>query len=179
MVSVPFPGATPEETEEGICQKVESAVSGVEGVKKMTSVAQENFGYVILELNSSVKNVQKVLDDVDSQIKQITSFPPDAEKPNVRQIVFRAPAIKLGILGPKVDPEFELEHELQLRELAEEVRKDLLDLTATKPKNIFRAPFKALFQPKGPAISGADISNERPYEISVEVSEDQLRKYNL
>ncbi|MEE2825763.1 MAG: efflux RND transporter permease subunit [Planctomycetota bacterium] len=180
LVSVPFPGATPDEVEEGICQKIESVVSGVEGVKKMTSVARENYGYLILELNSDVKDVQKVLNDVRSQVDQIASFPPRAEDPEVKQIVFRAPAIQIGILGPKpgegVDP---LEAEKRLRELAEEVRAEVLELRAVPPEGLARRMLSGLFQPRGTAISGADIVAERPYEIAVEVPEDRLRQYNL
>ena len=179
LVSVPFPGATPEETEEGICQKIESAVSGIDGVKKMTSVAQENFGYVILELNSTVKDVQKVLNEVRSSIDQISSFPPRAEDPEVRQIVFRAPAISVGIIGPTVEKGNELEQQKQLRLLAEEVRSELLDLRPVPPQSPLRRLCAKLFQPKGSAVSGADISAERPYEISVEVPEDALRQFGL
>ena len=94
LVQVPFPGATAVEVEDGICQKLESAISGADGVKKMTSVAKEGFGYIVLELSSNVKDVQPVLNDVRSRIDQVSSFlPPRAEDPDVRQIVFRAPAI--------------------------------------------------------------------------------------
>ncbi len=61
MVTVPYPGATPEDVEEGICQKVEESVRSLDGIKKVTSIAQESFGYVLLELRSDVKDVQKVL----------------------------------------------------------------------------------------------------------------------
>ena len=61
VVTVAFPGATPDEAEEGICQKIESAVANLEDVKKMTSVAIEHAGYVILELSGDVSDVQKVL----------------------------------------------------------------------------------------------------------------------
>ncbi|MCH2183205.1 MAG: efflux RND transporter permease subunit [Mariniblastus sp.] len=180
LVGVPFPGATPDEVEEGICQKIESVVSGVEGVKKMTSVARENYGYLILELNSDVKDVQKVLNDVRSQVDQIASFPPRAEDPEVKQIVFRAPAISIGILGPKpaegVDP---LEADKRLRDVAEEVRAEILELRAVPPEGLIRRLLSSLFQPRGTAISGADIVAERPYEIAVEVPEDRLRQYNL
>ncbi len=180
LVTVPFPGATPAEVEEGICEKIESVVSGVEGVKKMTSVARENFGFVILELNSNVSDVQAVLNDVRSQIDQISSFPPSAEDPEVRQIVFRAPAITVGILGPKIgendDP---LQSELQLRNLAEEIRNDLLDLRPVPPKSLLRRALAFLFQPKGAAVSGAEIVAERPYEIAVEVPEDTLRQFGI
>ena len=47
LVTVPFPGATPAEVEDGICQKLESATANIDGVRKMTSVAKEGFGYVL------------------------------------------------------------------------------------------------------------------------------------
>lgn len=180
LVTVAFPGATPEEVEEGICQKVESVVSNVEGVKKMTSVARESSGFVILELSSDVTDVQPVLNDVRSQIDQISSFPPSAEDPNVKQIIFRAPAITVGVLGPRTDQFSEaekLQAELELRDLAEEIRTDLTELRAVPPKNFVRRSLAWMFQPKGAAVSGADIVAEKPYEIAVEVSEDELRKY--
>lgn len=48
-ISVPYPGASPEEVEEGICQKIEEEVQGIEGVRKMTSCAVEGMGIVTLE----------------------------------------------------------------------------------------------------------------------------------
>ena len=186
LVTVPFPGATPTEVEDGICQKIESAVANVDGVRKMTSVAKEDFGFVILELDNSTSEVQKALDETRSEIDQISSFlPPRAEEPEVKQIVFRAPAISLGILGPPLPPGVErdspeaLESQLQLRELAEEIRAELLDLRPVPPGNPVRKLFAGLFQPKGPAISSAEIIAERPYEISVEVPEDQLRQFGM
>ena len=104
LVQVPFPGATPAEVEDGICQKLESAVSNVDGVKKMTSVALEGFGYLILEVDIS-SDVQKVLDETRSQIDQVSAFlPPRAEEPEVRQIVFRRSAISVGVVGPELPP---------------------------------------------------------------------------
>jgi len=186
LVSVPFPGATPEEVEEGICQKVESAVGGVEGIKKMTSVANEGFGFVVLELHGYVEDVQKVLNEVRSEIQQIQSFlPPRAEDPEVKQIVFRAPAISVGVIGPELsdsaprDGPVALQRELQLRQLAEDVRQELLNLKAVPPANKVRGFFSVLYQPKGMAITSAEIAGSRPYEIAVEVSEDTLRQFGL
>lgn len=184
LVQVPFPGATAAEVEDGICQKLESAISGADGLKKMTSVAKEGAGFVILELNSNVKNVQPVLDDIRSRIDQIKVFlPPKALVPEVKQIVFRNPAISIGILGPPDTVVGELQAELQLREIAEEIRSDLLQLRAVKaegagllsPRNLL-AP---LYHPAGSAITSAEISAERPYEISIEVSEDTLRQFEI
>ncbi|MBU0755676.1 MAG: efflux RND transporter permease subunit, partial [Planctomycetes bacterium] len=44
QVQVPYPSATPEEIEEGICQRVEEAIEGLEGIKKYRSTAQEDLG---------------------------------------------------------------------------------------------------------------------------------------
>ena len=48
-VSVPYPGAAPSEVEEAICVRVEEAVQGIEGIKKISSTANENSGTVTIE----------------------------------------------------------------------------------------------------------------------------------
>lgn len=181
VVQVPFPGATPEEVEEGICQKVEAAVTNIDGVKKVTSQASENFGFVIIELQGYVKDVQKVLNDIRSQVDQISTFPPRAEDPKVQQIIFRAPAITLGLLGPERsdDPNERLEQERQLRQLAETIRDDLLDLRAVPPTDPMRRMLASLFQPSGPAVTAAELVAAKPYEIAVEVPEDTLREHGI
>ena len=97
LVTVAYPGASPDEVEEAICEKIESAIRGVDGIKKLTSVAQEGFGYAIIELNRDVTDVQRVLNDIRSQIDQIPSFPDTVEKPDIKQIVFRAPGNSIGV----------------------------------------------------------------------------------
>ncbi|MEZ6093056.1 MAG: efflux RND transporter permease subunit [Pirellulaceae bacterium] len=181
LVTVPFPGATPDEVEEGICQKIEAAVSSVDGVKKVSSVSSENAGFVILELESYVKDAQRVLNDVRSQIGQITTFPPRSEDPEVKQIVFRAPAITLGLIGPEPsdDPSIRLNQERQLRSLAESIREDIEDIGPVPPASMFRRPFAFLFQPSGSAVSQAEIVAAKPYEIGVEIPEATLQEYGL
>ena len=49
-VTVPYPGASPEDVEEGITQRIEEAVLAVDGIKRISSVAAENMGNVSLEL---------------------------------------------------------------------------------------------------------------------------------
>ena len=99
LVSVSYPGATPEEVEEGICQKVEEACRSVSQVKKLTSVAQEGIGFCIFELDSGTKDVQKVLGEIRSEVERIPSLPELTEDPKVEQITLRNPAIKVGILA--------------------------------------------------------------------------------
>ncbi len=154
LVTVPYPGATPEEVEEGICQKIEEAVRSISGLKKQVAVAQEGAGYLVLYLESNV-NVQKILNEVRAEIDRIPSFPDLAEDPEVQQITFRSPAIRVGVIGPEADSP---EAEWRLRELGEQIRDELLLL---------------------PSVSQADLTNVRKYQIDVEIPEATLRKYGL
>ncbi|MFM7206665.1 MAG: efflux RND transporter permease subunit, partial [Planctomycetaceae bacterium] len=157
LVTVPYPGAGPEEVEEGICQKIEEACRSVAGIKKITSVAQEGMGYCVFELQDSVKDVQKTLGEIRSEVERIPSMPELAEDPKVEQVTLRTPAIKVGVLAPE-GAAFDTEAELELRDVAELVRDDLLAL---------------------PAVSAANLMGARDYQIDIEISEETLRKYGL
>lgn len=155
LVSVPYPGASPEEVESGICQKIEEAVRSVDGIKKVTSVAGEGAGNVVIEVKSDVPSVQKVLNEIKSEIDRIPSFPDLSEEPKVQQVTIRNPAITVGVISTNSEA---TDAELQLREITERVRDDLLLI---------------------PQISVADILGERSYQIDVEVPEHTLREYGL
>ncbi|MGQ9563508.1 MAG: efflux RND transporter permease subunit [Thermogutta sp.] len=155
LISVPYPGASPTEVEEGICQKIEEAVRSVAGIKKVYSVARESGGAVILELFSDVADPQRVLDEVRSEVDRIPSFPELAENPEVKLITLRRGAISVGVIGPESD---DPRAERALRELAEQVRDELIAL---------------------PNVNQADLMGVRSYEISVEISEKTLREYGL
>ncbi|MFT5526907.1 MAG: HAE1 family hydrophobic/amphiphilic exporter-1 [Pirellulaceae bacterium] len=155
LVSVPYPGASPSDVEEGICQKIEEACRSIDGIKKMTSIAQEGSGFVVIELQADVANVQRALNEIRSEVDRIPSFPDLAEDPEVKQISIREPAIRVGILGPKDLTE---DAELTLRSMAEEVREQLL---AHK------------------TISQVSLMGVRDYQIDIEISEETLRKHGM
>jgi multidrug efflux pump subunit AcrB len=155
LVSVPYPGASPDEVEEGICQKIEEAVRPIEGIKQQISIAQEGAGFVVIELEADIEDVQKALNEVRSEVDRIPSFPELAEEREVKQITMRQPVISVGILGPESD---EPESDLRLRDVAERVRDDLLHQ---------------------PAVSQASIVGAREYQIDIEIPEETLRKYGL
>ena len=112
LVTVPYPGASPAEVEDGICQKLEEAVRSIDGIQNQTSIAREGAGFLVLELNKDVPNVQKTLNEVRSEVDRIPSFPELAEDPEVKQITLRQTAIRVGVLGP---PGQTAEAELSLR----------------------------------------------------------------
>ena len=156
LVSCPYPGATPSEVEEGICQKIEEACRSISRIKKQTSVASEGGGSLVLELEADVKDVQKVLNEVRAEVDRVRPFFPElAEDPTVQQITFRSPAIRVGVIGPSDESP---EAEWELREVAERVRNEVLQL---------------------PSVSQATMTNAKKYQIDVEISEETLRKYNL
>ena len=125
QVTVPYPGASPAEVEEGICQKIEEAVQAIDGIKKLNSMSREGSGTVVLELHSNVPDVQKILNEVRSEIDRIPSFPELAEDHKITQITLRNAAIRVGVIAPEENgPETELE----LREVTERIRRELLEL---------------------------------------------------
>lgn len=155
LVTVLYPGASPDEVESGVCQKVEEAVRSIDGVKKVTSVAQEGSGTVVIEVKSDAPSVQRVLGEVESEVDRIPSLPDLAEEPEIRQLTMRDPAITVGVVS---DGNSSVESEVELREVAERVRDDLLLI---------------------PEISSTSIQGARDYQIDVEISETTLRKYGL
>ncbi len=148
-IQVTFPGASPEEVEEGICIKIEEQLKSLEDVKNMYSDAYEGHGSVVLELKTGT-DIREKLDDVKTQIDLIDSFPEEAEDPVVTEIKRNDPTCYLAIYGD-VD-------EKVLRDTAEKIRDDLVEKET---------------------ISLAALGGVREYEISVEVSEKSLREYNL
>lgn len=148
-IQVPYPGAAPEEAEEAICLRVEEAVQGLNGIKKLTSRARENLGVVTIHVESDADS-RKLLDEVKARIDAIDTFPDETEKPIIQELTNRRQVIDVAIYGNT--------DELSLRHLAERVRDDLAAL---------------------PEMSIVELSNARPYEISIEVSEDTLRRHGL
>jgi len=148
-VRVPYLGASPAEVEEGVNVRVEEAVQGIEGVKRVKSTAQEGAGIVVIELEDYA-TMSTVLDDVQAAVDRIETFPEETEKPVIAEVTNRVQVLSLFIHGNA--------SERTLKALAERVRDDL-----TAMGN----------------VSQVDIAGIRDFEIGVEVSERALRKYNL
>ena len=83
-VNVSYPGASPEEIEEGITTRIEESLNGIEGVKEVTSTSLENISSVTIEIYEGV-NIDEVLQNVKNSVDAIYSFPQGAEKPRVEK----------------------------------------------------------------------------------------------
>ncbi len=118
-VTVPYPGASPEEVEQGIVLAVEEQLRGIDGIKRINSNASENVGSIIVELLTDAKT-DKVRNDVKSAVDRITTFPQDAERPQVEELSLRREVITLILSGDQ-----DLKTLQQLAEAARsEIRKD-------------------------------------------------------
>jgi multidrug efflux pump subunit AcrB len=149
MVSVVYPGAGPEEIEDGIILKIEENLSGIAGIKEIRSTASEGVGSVIAEILGG-EDVDLVLQDIKAEVDRITTLPEEAEKPVISKLMNRFEVISLVVSGDMP--------ERSLREYAETFRDELLAM---------------------PKITQAELGGVRPYEISIEVSEENLRRYGL
>ena len=148
-ISVPYLGASPEDVEEGVCLRVEESIAAVDGIKRMTSSAGEGAGVTVVEVEEYA-DATEVLDDIKAEVDTIITFPEETEKPIISEIKTRHQVITVVVFGDVP--------EKILRILAEQVRDELTAM---------------------PNISQIGIAGIRPYEISIEVSEENLRRYNL
>ena len=149
-VTVPYPGATPSEVEESITRRIEESVLGIDGVQRVTSRASENIGTVTVELKDFVDAAQ-VRDDVEAAVERLADFPPeDAEQPEVE----RADTVS-DVLTLVVSSE---QDEKALRLSAQRLEATLLELQE---------------------VTLVSMMGARPFEISIEVSEETLRRFNL
>ncbi len=149
QVTVAYPGAGPEEVEEGILLQIEENLSGVEGIKELRSVAKEGVGTVRAELLPG-EDPDLKLQEIKSEVDRIITFPVDAEKPVITKLLNRFEVISVVVYGDASDR--------ALRDQAETIRDELL---------------------AHPEITQVELSGVRPYEIAVEIPEEKLRRYNL
>ncbi len=148
-ISVPYPGASPAEVEQGIILAVEEAVRGIDGVKRVVATAAEGRGYVTTELEVDA-NKQKALADIKSAVDRITSLPKEAERPIVSLLTNRSEVLSVVVYGHQ---------DLGvLRNLAEQARDQFLT---------------------DPRITQVDLAGAPPREISIEVPREQLRIHGL
>jgi multidrug efflux pump subunit AcrB len=176
FVSVVYPGSSPEEVEEGICIKIEEQIEGIEGIDRIISTAREGKGEVTVELESGT-DVQKVLDEIKAEVDRIDTFPEEAEEPLVLEIINRDPTIYIAAYGDVA--------ERNLRQAAEKIRDDLLDarivsqMDSETGDGIFSAVLRKIKFKQPEVITQIELVGVRDYEIAVEVSEDNLRRYGL
>ena len=129
--------------------RIEEAIQGIDGVKRMVSTATEGMGSVTVEIEFGA-DARRVRDDIKNRVDTIETFPQETERPIIRELVARTRVIDLAVSGQA--------GEFALRAAADRIRNELSS---------------------SPEISLVQVAGARPYEISIEVSESALRRHAL
>lgn len=145
-----YPGASPEDVEDGINIRIERAIEGIPGIWEIGSEARENVGVVVAAFDPRVSPTSEVLRQVKDRVDAVRDFPEDAESPIVEEAVIRNEAVSLAVHGDVT--------ERTLKQLAREVRDELLALQK---------------------VSQISVSGLREDQISIEVTEESLQGYGI
>ena len=148
-VRVPYLGAAPEEVEEGVVIKIEEAIQDTKGIKKIKSTSSEGIGSVRAEVEIGA-DINEVLNEIKAKVDAISTFPELTEKPVVYKV-----EIPTGILFVSIYGDLD---EYQRKNIAEEMKDELLNF---------------------PEIKSINLLGDRNFEISIEVTENTLREYDL
>lgn len=149
VISVPYPGAAPEDVEEGICLRIEEEIQDLQGIDKVTSTAAEGLGVVVAEVQRGY-STERLLDRIKTRVDAIDNFPEEAEEPVIEQPDIERDTITIAIYGDL--------SEKSLKALGERVRDEITLL---------------------PGVSSAEVTGVRDFEISIELSEARLREFGL
>jgi len=148
-VAVEYRGAAPEEVEQGVCVRIEEQIDGIDGLDRIRSVASEGSCTVIAELLAGA-DVDHAFNDIKNRVDAISTFPEDIESPIVARVTIRRAVSDVAIFG-RAD-------ERSLRAIADRVRDELS---------------------AHPAITQVDLVLVRPFEISIELSEESMRRHAI
>ncbi|MBQ4863444.1 efflux RND transporter permease subunit [Pseudoalteromonas sp. MMG013] len=148
-VQAVYPGAAPQEVEEGITIKVEESMEGLEGIKRLITYSNRGMSQTWIEVEEKY-NPQEVLDEVKMQVDSISSFPVGMERPVVRYDKFEQEVMWLALNGSLSRAE--------LKELGNTLHDEMLAL---------------------PGVNLVEFNGGLNYEIGIEVSPDKLREYGL
>jgi multidrug efflux pump subunit AcrB len=149
-IKVIWPGADPEEVEEGICRKIEEAIDGIDGIKQYNTISSENVGMAYVEVSEDYE-VDDVKERVRNVVEAISTFPKDAERPITEELLLRNEVMMIALSGENMS-------ERSLKEWGERVKEEIRAL---------------------PGVSQVLTIGARDYEVSIEISEDRLREYGL
>jgi len=146
---VPYRGAAPAEVEEGVVVKIEEAIENIEGIREVQSRAFEGMGQVTVMVMEDY-DLGEVIDEIKMAVDGISTFPGETERPMISKQRMRQGAVTVQLSGDI--------NEWTMKELAETIKSEILAL---------------------PGVTYAELMGARPFEVSVQVSEDTLREYGL
>ncbi len=144
-----YPGAAPQEVEEGITIKIEENLEGTEGIKRLITYSNRGYAQAWVEIEEKY-DAKEALDEIKAQVDSINTFPAGMERPVVQRDKFQQEVMILALYG---DMSY-----YQLKELGNDIKDELQNL---------------------PHVNLVDFYSGLDYEIGIEISPDKLREYGL
>ncbi|MFC1855484.1 efflux RND transporter permease subunit [Thermodesulfobacteriota bacterium] len=153
LIITPYPGASPEDVELNVTNKLEDEIKGVSGIKFMDSYSRENVSTVHIMIEPDVADSEKVKDDVREAVSRVTDFPPEVTQlPSITDLsTSMFPVLEVGLSSS----------DMPYSELREHAR-----IFEKKLKNV-----------KG--IASIARYGFRDREVQIEVSPEKLRDHEL
>ncbi len=148
-ITIAYPGASPSEIEQQVVIRIEEAIADLDGIDEIISTASESTATITVETIENY-DTQRLLNNVKSRIDALTTLPDDVDDIEVRELIARHRLMNIAVYGDVA--------ESLLKETSEWIQQELLKLET---------------------VSNVDIEGIRDREMSIEVSENTLRTYNL
>ncbi|WP_210425077.1 efflux RND transporter permease subunit [Spongiibacter thalassae] len=148
-IVTPYPGATPEEVEDGVILKIEEALQDIDAIERIEATADQSLGTVSVYIFEG-EDLMEALDEVKSAVEGIISFPQQAERPIVKRVEVQKHTLFIQLSGDK-DPH-------TMKALAEQIKEEIL---------------------QDPDIAYVRLTGIRDAELSVEIPEYRLLEYGL
>jgi multidrug efflux pump subunit AcrB len=149
-INLAYPGASPQEMEEGVVLKIEDNLKGTVGIDRVTSVSRENSATINVEIIKG-KNIDVVLSDVKNAVDRVPSFPTGMEPPIIAKIENIRPTISFTVSGENISL-------ATLKQYARNIENDLRNIDG---------------------ISQVSLSGFPDQEIEIAVRENDLIAYKL
>ncbi len=149
-INLTYPGASPQEMEEGVVLKIEDNLKGIVGIDRVTSVSRENSATINVEIIKG-KNIDVVLSDVKNAVDRVPSLPTGMEPPIIAKIENIRPTISFTVSGENISL-------ATLKQYARNIENDLRNIDG---------------------ISQVSLSGFPDQEIEIAVRENDLIAYNL
>ncbi len=151
-IQITYPGASPEEVEEGITQKIEEEIRNIPGVEEINSTSSENFASINIKILES-EDLDDAYTEIKNAVDRISSFPVGVERPIIFKNRSRSTVSWVALYSEDNSTDL-----LRLKSVADRIRDDFL---------------------RSGKVSQVILSGFPPLEIAIEVAEERLLEYGL
>ena len=149
-VNANYPGASPEEIEEGVILKIEENLKGLPGVVRVTSTSRENTGSILIETDDNY-DIDAMLFEIKNAVDKVPSFPISLEPVVVTKIEEQQPTVIFALSGANIDLK-------SLKNMAKNIEDDLRAIDG---------------------ISQITLSGYPSEEVEISINENSLLAYDI